>query len=140
MCYREIVGEGWKCILSSVPVSIAFRIVISGGFLELDVGQHVPHGRHEPVYTLVQLLPCSSLVVPIMPDIPLQENGAGETKLLPKSHGAAPQADIQVLPVPGATPSAVEAPAAASSSGLPTPTCRLKFGSRERKKRDKVLS
>lgn len=61
----------------SVPVTVSFRVVISGGFLELDVRQHVPHGCHEPVHPLVQVLPCSSLFIPIRPEILLQDSRAG---------------------------------------------------------------
>lgn len=63
--------------LGSVPVPVAFGIVVSGGFLKLDVRQHVPHGCHEPVHPLVKVLPCSSFFIPLMPDVPLQESRAG---------------------------------------------------------------
>lgn len=66
--------------LDSVPVPVAFRIVVSGGFLKLDVRQHVPHGCHEPVHPLVKVLPCSSLFIPVVPDVPLQERRAGAAR------------------------------------------------------------
>lgn len=78
--------------LGSVPVPVTLGIVIAGGLLELDVGQHVPHGRHQPVHPLVEVLHCSGLVVPVVPDVPLQESSAvvagTGTTLVPNQHQA----------------------------------------------------
>lgn len=69
----------------SIPVTITFGIVVAGGLLELDVGQHVPHGRHQPVHPLVEVLRCPGLVVPVVPDVPLRHSStvAAGTTLVP---------------------------------------------------------
>lgn len=76
----------------SIPVAIALGIVVTGGLLELDVGQHVPHGCHQPVHPLVQVLRRPGLVVPVVPDVPLRESSAvvagTGTALLPNQHQA----------------------------------------------------
>lgn len=171
------VGEGWGTIntgagwetraLSSIPVPVAFRIVVPGGFLELDVRQHVPHGCHEPVHPLVEVLPCSGLVISIVPDVPLQESRAGG----PPRQGARCLAaagrdrqcrlpkSIRLLcnltfthcicqePLPLQKHCAVETCVLKAKVGsdfackqLTARTCKLKFGNSDRKKRDKVLS
>lgn len=60
---REVTGEGVGGDLGSVPLpTVPLRIVITRRLLELDVGQHVPHGCHQPVHPLVQVLPCARLL------------------------------------------------------------------------------